>query len=271
MAIIIALIGLCCAERTVTSAQTASTREKSSLTYPILSLGGDEGSSQSLAEERFLKHALGIPLESELPAGQDAAGNWGSVANGLQLSVRPTHAEFRSGEPVVVEVLTRNLTDTNRWVSGSEAVNPRMSSTEYGYTYVLTHGTTSWAWEKPAMEMSKEDLMSSRTRAMWSGQILCPHSQTAILVRLNSLFDLTQTGEYALRVKLWDKNYASSVVSGEAKFKVVAEYSPQEVAARRLSSARMDALRGRYAERQRQQSTRAQSEPKGIRVNEAQR
>lgn len=54
------------------------------------------------------------------PAKKDAAGNWGEIVNGVQLSLRFTNQTFKVGEPVVAAVLWRNRSSDPIVFSSSE-------------------------------------------------------------------------------------------------------------------------------------------------------
>jgi hypothetical protein len=117
-----------------------------------------------------------------LPADQFSEGNWGTVTNGFQLSIRFDKQVYAVGEPVVATVLLRNTTSTTLryfWIS-SELDSP--------VDFVLTSG--AGAIIPP---------FRNRTEAFNSGnRELAPYTQHKYVSRLNTRFDLSANGKYTV-------------------------------------------------------------------------
>src|SRR5208283_2339530 len=80
--------------------------------------GAGDTNKVFLTEDGFLRVDRARKLEEakkskeSLPAEEFPEGNWGTVTNGFQLSLRFEKTAFARGEPIVAVLLLRNTTNT---------------------------------------------------------------------------------------------------------------------------------------------------------------
>jgi hypothetical protein len=178
------------------------------------------------SEREYLWNRLvtGETIEESKPASEDVGGNWGPPTDGLQMSVRLRRTEFLKGEPVVAVVILRNLAATNRWTYMER--NPIAN-----FEATLRCGEKSVSWTNPPPvkpAATSSDFTSYRVKLMESSQFL-------IVVRIDEILPLAQTGDYFLQLSrrelLADRRGFTNIVSGTAKFRLVEKLSPQEITA----------------------------------------
>lgn len=182
-----------------------------------------------ITDESKVHHEARIPMFSpeqierakhakeSRPAEDDPEGHWGAISEGFQLSIRFEKETFTNGEPVIVSVLLRNVSDRplTYWVStlgretevvvakGQQPL-PRKDQPKAGATFAerLSHLDVGSAWD-----------CSSPVG-----------TQRKFMVELNKIFDLTTNGQYIAhaerRVPKLDLTGEVKVASGNATFRI---------------------------------------------------
>ena len=120
----------------------------------------------------------------QLPAGIDAAWNWGFPNQDFQLSIRFSKEAFLQGEPIVASILLRNLSPTSR----VDVV---------GLPEKLEFNITSD--KAPSVQRIDAFKLGAQPRTQGSRRwVLEPNSQRKYKVVLNELFDLSAPGTYRI-------------------------------------------------------------------------
>lgn len=119
------------------------------------------------------------------PASQDPDGHWGIATNGLQLSLRFKKLAFTKGEPVVVTLLLRNV--TNSPVTFLRALIPQQPSPIN--VLVFKDGK-----QLPVEgEKGKIEVTSANTITIY------PQTQLKYSVKLNDFYNLTIGGDFLVQ------------------------------------------------------------------------
>jgi hypothetical protein len=226
----VALRASCAIALTVALCSRAA--ELESHTYFIEWYIGDDQALRDLywryysASRDLFARGLAKPLSAIKPSPQDPEGNWGSAADGLQLSVRLNRSEFARGEPVPVMLLLRNLNSTGREVQVNHSAHEN-------FDYTVHFGTNELrrTWVNPEANPPPPFYWS---RESSHGETLSGHTQAAFLTQLDRTFDLSHVGEYSVQAnrieRLPGRQGKTNIVSGMARFRVVETLSQPEVA-----------------------------------------
>ncbi len=133
-----------------------------------------------------------------LPAKDDPTGNWGSIIEGVQLSIRFTNQVYRVGEPCIATILWRNTTNHTVAFCYSSA------RPEY-FEFSVTD-------EKGTVLKSKSD----RERSLWepqtgrsSSRAVEPHSQMKFNIDLDKFFAF-KPGKYRIAARYRFTNQSGS-------------------------------------------------------------
>jgi hypothetical protein len=121
------------------------------------------------------------------PADQDPEGHWGKVVDGFQLSLRFERQEFSNGEPIIVSILMRNVSD-KRLTYIRETVNGRPSP-----IYVAV-----WK-EQEKLKLETDDNLVPRASA--TKVDLYPRTQHRYRLRLDKFYDLSKPGVYSVQAE----------------------------------------------------------------------
>jgi hypothetical protein len=158
------------------------------------------------------------------PAEEDPEGNWGQSTDGLQVSLRFNKASFAPGEPIVANVIFRNLT---KHLMAAPVFIP-----DYRSELVVTveNGkrleTRESIEEKKLVEEGKITDFQRKLRHIlqnpksWS---LIPRCQYKCEVALDKLFDLSQSGRYCVYACDKDKTLSTNATSGTAQITIIAD------------------------------------------------
>lgn len=208
------------------------------------------------ANYAMMFNGLSGPLPEQLTASLDTNGHWGPVVNGWHLSVRFPQGEYLTNEPVVATIMLRNVGSTDAWLFTRTYDGARRN-----FRYVLHHGTNtlSWSWNDPpppdpappGYQMPKY-FVNVRVE---------PYSQKAFFVRLDQIFDLSQSGQYSVQVSwpersttgpspVYRETNEPSIVSGVAVLRVVDKLSDSELEARKTQEQNHQAAKRAAAELQ---------------------
>jgi hypothetical protein len=180
-----------------------------------------------------MRKSLGEGIPETLPASMDPKGNWGPVADELQLSVRFRYHEFEIQEPVRAVVILRNLSSSNRvfWVS---------TQANMGLALELGCGTNAYSTIRPSVktEYRKDEPVytdpTSFTPPLGLGIPLASHTEWIFTVNLKRIADLSAANDYTVKVifpvrTMADHRVIAEVVSGPASFSVRPQLSPAGV------------------------------------------
>jgi hypothetical protein len=140
-----------------------------------------------------------------LPAVEDSGGNWGSLTNGIQISIRFYQIDFTNGEPVPAVVLWRNAGRTVQNLDIAAGVE------HYPFDLVVRR---DGALQKPVIPRIDPDW---RERLMGGPgpSSIQPSNQVRFVLRLDKIFNLEKPGDYEIKAgrdKAW---------SGTAKFRIL--------------------------------------------------
>jgi len=124
--------------------------------------------------------------QESLPAKDFPEGNWGAVQDGFQLSMRFEKKIFTNGEPIVVTLLLRNVTNSDVRLSYSH-LPVGYSDGPIGFQIISAAGT--------GMTQHKYELDGVINGAL---PTLFPGTQAKFSERLDKRFDLTN-GIYSVR------------------------------------------------------------------------
>ena len=166
---------------------------------------------ESDIKELLMKGANARYGQEMLPAEEDPEGNWGPSTNGMQMSARFYQTNFTVGQPVPVVILLRNVGKENVSIGSASWVN-------YPYFLILKHDEKEIEPLVPPVKPGTHD------GSAWSGAIK-PKTQRRDVLRLDTIFDLSQLGAYELIAERGGiRNNGVRVVkaySGVAKFWIV--------------------------------------------------
>jgi hypothetical protein len=174
------------------------------------------------------------------PAVDDPEGNWGFVSHGFQLSLRFAKQEFTNGEPVVANIILRNVTEQELWYSasfGPELDYPAGSLLATGPDYRLAKRRVQ---DTPPISFSARHFR------------LLPGTQRKYQCPAQERFDLAQTGIYAFTAKAMVPRQAGGgfdeVLTGNAVIRIVNQTATPPVAGfAASSSASADELPSAFA------------------------
>ncbi|HTL55712.1 MAG TPA: hypothetical protein VL361_08530 [Candidatus Limnocylindrales bacterium] len=154
------------------------------------------------------------------PADTDPDGNWGSVVEGFQLSLRFEKETYTNGEPLNAWVLLRNVSDR-------PLIYPfEGSPDERELTFVLFSGKDRVYGkfdQRPGASL-EERLRMIRTGHGWT-RVSPVGSQHKSCVDVSQTYGLLNVGEYVMHAKreiltsYWTAE--TNVVSGKARFRIV--------------------------------------------------
>lgn len=186
--------------------------------YPYTRIGGEEERNELQSyTTRIIWERKSIP--EILPVEQDTNGNWGELTDGMQLSVRFAKPKYAQGEMVPARIILRNLTSASRkWL--------RNALPDNGYQFTLQHGSNSVAWSRPQAQpvrgMTDSGNMNEHDPYRY---VADPHTEGLTIVYLSRFFDLSQPGQYSLRVQIavpaMNGQGTTNVVSGTASFEII--------------------------------------------------
>jgi hypothetical protein len=145
------------------------------------------------------------------PAEDDPEGNWGTVSEGFQLSIRLEKNSFTNGEPISAYMILRNVSDKALRFPVSYGNDPETKLTlKKGETALLTHDE--------ALSIPRTDSFS--LQPMPAG-IQCKYT-----LDLSTIFDLKTNGTYSIqatkKIPNMDQTKRASVDSGTAVFQITA-------------------------------------------------
>lgn len=214
------LVG-CIADHTYSQSSEAVSKQA---IYKTGDVYGTDSGPNSFATRLFLHRYLDVPMPEEKTAAEDTGGNWGSLTNGLQLSVRVNVKEFLLGEPIAAVVILRNTTEKEALVT----MTPKL---EDNFHVILEMGTNISHHNGRKLELPREQLRSGQ--GVFPERIrIPPCSQIAALLRLDELFDISHITNYSLRVAVSEHLSSAQAASGKATFRIVNNLSSSESAAR---------------------------------------
>jgi hypothetical protein len=162
------------------------------------------------------------------PAEEDPEGNWGKPVDGLQMSIRFDKASFAPGEPIVANVIFRNL--TNHLMAAPAFVPDYHSELVVADEKGKPLETRETIEERKLVEEGKITDFQRRLRHIlqdpkWAS--LMPHCQYKCTVALDKLFDMSQPGRYRIFVLYRDKDLSTNATSGTAQITITAERQPK--------------------------------------------
>lgn len=208
---------------------TAQSGPSASISTNTYSLGQNDIWDETWQEEGYWTRSLihHFVMPETLPTDQDTNGNWGLATNGLQLSLRFRRQEYVIGEVIPAISILRNLEsqpqtllltnsqsmfltfliqrDTNATYL-PEVIKPIPQPTDiYMPISGPPSGLDAWKWEA--------------------------RSEKEIVLKLNRIFDLNQTGEYTVRVicRIYSPDTRLplyEVSSGTTSFRIVPKPAP---------------------------------------------
>ena len=154
------------------------------------------------------------------PATDDPEGNWGSVTEGFQLSIRFGKDTFTNGEPVIASIILRNVSTNKLWYPVAYGVDRQTTLVlKRDQNVVPRRG-------EPKLGTSLE----ARLEAVQAGaEGLCPSwvgTQRRFYLGLNGRFELspgTYSVEVRRRVTNLNRTAMVEAASGRASFRVVAQ------------------------------------------------
>jgi hypothetical protein len=141
------------------------------------------------------------------PAEEDAAGHWGRIAEGYQLSIRFEKETFRSGEPVPAKLIFRNA-----------STNYLLYATPFG---------ADLDFEIRVVDQNGRRLPDSArpTRTTGRGTRFVPGTQFEFVSNLMQRYGLAKPGTYSVsvhrKIPKLDGTGWTEVVSGTAKIRIV--------------------------------------------------
>lgn len=152
------------------------------------------------------------------PADQDPEGNWGSVSEGFQMSVRFEKESFEAGEPIPATIITRNVTQEFLWY-------PHYSPNRLNIKLFVINGEKKLIprrdepkGNQSIPEKLKYAISSVDRMAAFKG------TQRKQVLDLNDLFDLSTPGTYVIyasrAVPKLNSDERSVVISGNATIRI---------------------------------------------------
>jgi hypothetical protein len=146
------------------------------------------------------------------PEAEDPLGNWGKPCEGLRMGLRLPKAAYRKGEPIVADILIRNVVERE--------VDYARLGTDADFQFVITDS----AGEKhPNIKPDEPGRYGPKVIRLF------PSTQKKIKIRVDHHFDL-KPAEYSVTVgtavdKLTGHGY-SDMSSAPAHFKIVVDSPP---------------------------------------------
>ena len=130
------------------------------------------------------------------PADKDPEGHWGQATNGFQLSLRFEKETFTNGEPIMAITLMRNIT-----------------SQPQNYFQPVSIVATKDGKPLERKGNKNKDEIDMKRITLFPETTVFPQTQQKNHVRLDQIYDLTQSGEYVFQAVCRHPEVASQKVS----------------------------------------------------------
>ena len=156
----------------------------------------DEIGDEQKRYANYIRYAEKLP--ELLPSDQDTNGNWGSITNGLQLSLRFLHdKQYTVGGVVPAMIVLRNLQMDSRTILVT-------NSPSYFLNFIVNSETNRLAErEERILEPSHNNITGSALPSPPQGlqKLNCrAASEKIVVLNLGKNFDFKQPGEYTVQV-----------------------------------------------------------------------
>ncbi len=146
-----------------------------------------------------------------LPSVEDIGGNWGSVTNGVQLSVRLYRTNFLQGEPIFLVVLWRNVGQAPAYFTSATWEN-------YDFDLLVRRDNQPVRVLLPRLDSSTAFDGSA------GGEYVNPRTQMRFVIELDKIVDVGTPGTYSVSAQREDQlgggTNIARIVSGTARFTI---------------------------------------------------
>lgn len=178
-------------------------------------------SSNGYAHESFSAEEVAAAKRAKdsRPAKDDPEGNWGQPLEGFQMSIRFDKPRFTNGEPIVAQVILRNVSDRTLWFP---VVAHEGDGSEYS-VILSRNGEILPRTDEPKGTNFIDNV--KRLHAGSQGMRQSPTgTQWKFTVDISKLFDVSKPGKYIVQLKRkipkLDGSSEVEVASGQAIFSV---------------------------------------------------